>query len=108
MLALRVGQGQAQEADEGDNRGGTLYDSFHGVSVRKQANGLATICRFRPGTPFRPSRQREKTAGPMNRRSDCGDNRTKETPESRQSLQSSQSLEQERAGPSGYGLLRPN
>src|SRR6202021_3210464 len=83
MLALRVGQGQAQEADEGDNRGGTLYDSFHGVSVRKQANGLATICRFRPGTPFRPSRQREKTAGPMNRRSDCGDNRTKETPESR-------------------------
>jgi hypothetical protein len=35
MLALGVGQRQSQEADKGDNRCGTLYDSFHGGSVVK-------------------------------------------------------------------------
>ena|ERR1700730_10482204 len=30
VLALGNRQGQAQEADEGDNRRGPLYDSFHG------------------------------------------------------------------------------
>src|SRR3954454_9917679 len=69
VLALRGRQRQAEEANEGDDGTGTLYDGFHGVSVLIPAGGLATFCRFRPATPFRPTRTRLPVNTCLNKRS---------------------------------------
>ena len=57
VLALRSGQRQAQEADEGDNGGRTLYDGFHGGFRLNSGAGLATKGRFRPEPPPQATQQ---------------------------------------------------
>src|SRR3954454_8040057 len=43
--------------------------TLHGVSVLIPAGGLAIFCRFRPGTPFRPTRTRLPVNAYLNKRS---------------------------------------